>query len=126
MLQAHASAAHEFVRLHRRLVFQLATGTVVAWAMAVYAGLNAPWVGNIVALIDPASGKMQSTGSYLFTFPGILLIALGVMYFGRETFLRLRFLRNQSVEFAVVGAAFLTLFILSVDRAVDTLRLGWL
>jgi len=125
VIQAHGSA-HEFVRLHRLLLSQVAVATSVAWGAALYAGVNAPWVSNIFALINPASGRVQSTGSYLFTYPAILLIALGVIYFGRETFLRLRVLRNQSVEFAIVGAAFFTLFILSVERAIAALRLGWL
>ncbi len=125
MIQAHVSA-HEFLRLHRILLSNLALGTAAAWSLAVYAGLHAPWVANIVFLIDPTSSRVEATGSYLFTFPAILLIALGVAYFGRETLLRLRHVRNQSVGFAIAGAALLTLFILSVERATAALRLGWL
>jgi hypothetical protein len=83
-------------------------------------------VGNIVFLIDPTSSSVQTTGSYLFTFPAILLIALGIVYFGRDTIFRLRLLRNQAVEFAVVGAALFTVFVLSIERAAAALRLGWL
>jgi hypothetical protein len=125
MIQGHGSA-HEFFRLHRLLLSHLALATAASWSMAVYAGLNTPWVANIVFLIDPTSSRVEATGSYLFTFPALLLVALGVIYFGRETLLRLRVLRNQSVEFAIVGAAFFTLFILSIERANAALRLGWL
>ncbi len=118
--------AQEFVKLHRFLLLNLAVATALAWAMSIYAGLNAPWVGNIVFLIDPTSSSVQSTGSWLFTFPAILMIALGVVYFGRESLFRIRLLRNQFVEFAIAGAAFFTLFVLSIDRAAAALRLGWL
>jgi hypothetical protein len=125
MIRARYSA-EEFVRLHRLMLSHLALGTAAAWSVAVYAGLNAPWVGNIVFLIDPTSSSVQTTGSYLFTFPAILLIALGIVYFGRDTIFRLRLLRNQAVEFAVVGAALFTVFVLSIERAAAALRLGWL
>lgn len=125
MFQTHDSA-HELVRFHRMLLSQAAVGTIIAWSLALYAGVNAPWVSNIGAFMEPAGSMMQSTGSYLFTFPALLLFALGVIYFGQETFLRLRILRNQLIEFAIVAAALLTLFILSVERAVAALRLGWL
>lgn len=125
MIQTHGSA-HEFFRLHRILLSHLTLGTAAAWSFAVYAGLHAPWVSNIVFLIDPTSSRVEATGSYLFTYPAILLIALGVAYFGRESFLRLRHVPNQTVGFAIAGAALLTLFILSVERATSALRLGWL
>jgi hypothetical protein len=125
VIRAHYSA-EEFVRLHRLLLSHLVLGTGAAWSMSVYAGLNAPWVGNIVFLIDPTSSRVQTTGSYLFTYPAILLIALGVVYFGRDMLFRLRLLRNQSVGFAVAGAALFTIFILSIERATAALRLGWL
>jgi hypothetical protein len=125
VIRAH-HPGDEFNRLHRLLLSHLAIGTTLAWTLALYAGLNAPWVNNIVFLIDPTSSRVQSTGAFLFTYPSLLLVALGVVYFGREMIYRLRILRNQAVEFALAGAALFTLFILALERASAALRLGWL
>jgi hypothetical protein len=125
VIRAHQSGG-EFNRLHRLLLSNLAIGTALAWALAFYAGLNAPWVGNIVFLIDPTSSRVMSTGTFLFTYPSILLVALGLVYFGREMIYRFRVLRNHTIGFALVGAALFTVFILSVERVSAALRLGWL
>lgn len=115
----------EFLRLHRLMLTHLSIATTLAWALALYAGLRAPWVNDIIFIIDPASGRSMATGPYLFTLPLILLIALCVVYFGRESLYRLRLLRNQTLEFALAGAIFFTLFVMSVDRTAHALRIGW-
>jgi hypothetical protein len=125
VIRAH-QPGDEFNRLHRLVLSNLAVGAALAWALAIYAGLNAPWVGNIVFLIDPTSSRVMSTGAYLFTYPSILLVALGLVYFGRELIYRLRASRSPAVGFALAGAALFTIFILAVERASAALRLGWL
>lgn len=122
MFPAHAS---EFARLHRRLVAHIALFTALAWGTALYAGLQAPWVPNIMPLIDPASRRAVATGPYLFTAPTLLLVALGLSYFGRELLFQLRLLRSRAGGLALAATISLTLFALAVDRAFNTLRIGW-
>ncbi len=125
MIRAHDPFA-AFLRMHRMLLVQLSIVTVLAWAMTLYAGLQAPWVNDILLFIDPASSKSISTGAYLFTPPLILLIALAIFYFGRETLYRLRLTRNPRLECALAGGLFFMLFIMSVARTAQTLRIGWI
>lgn len=115
----------EFLRLHRLMLTHLSIATALAWVLALYAGLRAPWVHDITYLIDPGSGRGVATGPYLFTMPIILLIALCVVYFGRESLYRFRFLQNQALEFALSGAVFFLLFVMSIDRTTKALQLGW-
>lgn len=117
--------ASEFTRLHRKLVTHLAVVTALAWGVALYAALQAPWVANIMPLIDPQSRHAVGTGAYLFTAPTLLLVALGISYFGRELLFQLRLLRNRMSELALAGAISITLFALSADRAVNALKIGW-
>lgn len=115
-----------FARMHRMLLVQLSIVTVAAWALALYAGLQAPWVNDIVAFIEPGSGRAMSTGAYLFTVPLILLVALAVMYFGRETMCRVPFTRKPGLECALAGAVFFLLFAISLTRTAQALSLGWI
>lgn len=111
-------------RMHRVLLVQLTIVTSAAWALALYAGLQAPWVNDIVAFIAPGSGRAMSTGAYLFSVPLILLVALAVLYFGRESVCRAPFMRNPRLECALAGGLFLILFVISLTRTAQALRLG--
>ncbi|MCG6122800.1 MAG: hypothetical protein MEP57_08840 [Microvirga sp.] len=117
--------ASEFTRVHRQLVTHLAVVTALSWGAALYAAVQAPWVANIMALIDPSSPKAIATGPYLFTLPVLLLVALGLSYFGRELLFQLRLLRNRAGGLAFAAVISCTLFALAVDRAVSALRIGW-
>ncbi len=111
-------------RMHRMLLVQLTVVTSAAWALALYAGLQAPWVNDIVAFIAPGSGRAMSTGAYLFSMPLFLLIGLAVMYFGRESLHRASLTRNPRLECALIGGVFLILFMISLSRTAQALRLG--
>jgi hypothetical protein len=92
---------------------------------ALYAALYAPWVRNIRPLIDPTNlGRVESTWSFLFGMPTVLTVAWVVAFLGRDMLQQFRMLKNQTVEFALAGAAAFTIFYLSIDRAVAAILLG--
>jgi len=111
-------------RMQRALLAQLSIVTGAAWALALYAGMQAPWVNDIMAFIAPESARAMSTGAYLFSVPLILLLALAVTYFGRESVFRAPFTRNPRLAGALAGGLFSLLFVISLIRTAQTLRLG--
>lgn len=112
-------------RMHRALLAQLSIVTSAAWALALYAGMQAPWVNDIVAFIAPESGRAMSTGAYLFSVPLILLFALAIIYFGRESVCRAPFMRNPRLACTLAGGLFFILFAISLIRTAQALQLGW-
>jgi zinc transporter ZupT len=118
-------AADGFVRLHKVFTFHLGVAVGLAWMTALYASLYAPWVHNIRPLIDPTSvGRVESTWSFLFGMPSVLTVAWIVAFAGRDMLRHFRMLKNQTVEFALAGAAAFMIFYLSIDRAVAAILLG--
>jgi len=111
-------------RMQRALLAQLSILTSAAWALALSAGMQAPWVNDIVAFIAPDSERAMSTGAYLFSVPLILLLALAIIYFGRESVFRAPFARNPRLAAALAGGLFSLLFVISLIRTAQTLRLG--
>lgn len=117
--------ADDFSRLHRLFVFHLGVAVGLAWMMALYAALYAPWVHNIRPLLDPANAsRTESTGAFLFGLPVLLTLAWGAAIVGRDVFRHFRMMRNQAVEFGMAAAAAFIVFYLSIDRAVAALLLG--
>ena len=118
-------AADGFVRLHKVFTFHLGVAVGLAWMMALYAAVYAPFVRNIRPLIDPANvGRVESTWSFLFGMPTVLTVAWVVAFAGRDMLRQFRMLKSQTVEFALAGAAAFTIFYLSIDRAVAAILLG--
>ncbi len=118
-------SADQYSRLHKLFVFHLGVAVSLAWMTALYAALYAPWVRNIRPLIDPSNiGKVESTWSFLFGMPTVLTVAWVVAFLGRDMLQQFRMLKNQTVEFALAGAAAFTIFYLSIDRAVAAILLG--
>src|SRR3954463_12939427 len=115
----------EFVRLHSLFTFHLGVAVGLAWLTSLYAAIYAPWVRNIRPLIDPSyAGQVESTWSFLFIFPAVLTAAWISAFYGRSLMLKLRMLKNQTLEFAVAAGVAFTLFYLSVDRAVAAILAG--
>lgn len=118
-------SSDSFARLHKVFVFHLGVAVSLAWLTALYAALYAPWVRNIRPLLDPGNlGKVESTWSFLFGMPTVLTVAWMVAFLGRDMLQQFRMLKNQTVEFALAGAAAFTIFYLSIDRAVAAILLG--
>jgi len=115
----------QYSRLHKLFVFHLGVAVSLAWMTALYAALYAPWVRNIRPLIDPTNlGRVESTWSFLFGMPTVLTVAWVVAFLGRDMLQQFRMLKNQTVEFALAGAAAFMIFYLSIDRAVAAILLG--
>src|SRR5829696_6808733 len=94
----------EFSRLHSLFTFHLGIAVTLSWLTSLYASLYAPWVRNIRPLIDPSySGHVESTWSFLFIFPVVLTFAWISAFYGRSLMLKLRMLKNQTLEFAVAA-----------------------
>jgi hypothetical protein len=118
-------SSDSFARLHKVFVFHLGVAVSLAWLTALYAALYAPWVRNIRPLLDPGNlGKVESTWSFLFGMPTVLTVAWVVAFLGRDMLQQFRMLKNQTVEFALAGAAAFTISYLSIDRAVAAILLG--
>lgn len=118
-------AVDEFSRLHRIFVFHLGIAVGLAWMTSLYAALFAPWVRNIRPLIEAIpSGRIESTGAFLFGMPAILTVAWVVLFFGRDLLRHVRVVPNQLIEFAFAAVAAFVLFYLSIDRAVAAILLG--
>jgi hypothetical protein len=114
-----------FAQLHHLFTFHLGVAVGLSWLTALYASLYAPWVRNIRPLIDPTyAGQVESTWSFLFIFPAVLTAAWISAFYGRSLMLKLRMLKNQTLEFAVAAGVAFTLFYLSVDRAVAAILAG--
>jgi hypothetical protein len=81
-------------------------------------------VRNIRALIDPAAGldRVESTVSYLFAMPAVLVLAWVSLYFGREMLRRAQTLSNVALEFAAAAVVAFGIFYLSIDRALAALH----
>jgi hypothetical protein len=114
-----------FAQLHNLFTFHLGVAVGLSWLTSLYASLHAPWVRNIRPLIDPSySGQVESTWSFLFIFPVVLTLAWISAFYGRSLMLKLRMLKNQTLEFAVAAVVAFALFYLSVDRAVSAILAG--
>lgn len=123
MLSTHA-ADDGFARLHKAFVFHLGIAVALAWATALVAAAQAPWVRNIRPLLDPASvGRAESTGSYLFALPMILALFWVIAVAGRDILRQMTVLRDERKEFAAAGAVAFGVFYLAVDRAVAAMFL---
>lgn len=117
--------ADEFSRLHRLFVFHMGVACALAWMTALYAACYAPWVRNIRALIEPATGSIvESTPTFLFGMPVVMTIAWVVAFFGRDVLRQVRVVPNQLIEFGLAAAVALVLFYLSIDRAVAAILIG--
>src|ERR1041384_8255391 len=91
-----------FARLHNIFTFHLGVAVGLSWLTSLYASMYAPWVRNIRPLIDPSySGHVERTWSFLFIFPVVLTASWLIAVFGRSIMLRLRMLKNQTLEFAI-------------------------
>ena len=113
-----------FARLHKAFVLHLGAGVTLAWATALVAASQAPWVRNIRPLLDPAHmGRAESTASFLFAMPMILALFWVIAVAGREFMRRLTVLRDERLEFAAAGAVAFGVFYLAVDRAVAAMLL---
>lgn len=119
-------ARDDFSRLHRIFTFHLGVAVGLSWLTTLYASCYAPWVRNIRAILDPASGldHIESTVSYLFVMPALLTLAWVSLVFGREVIRRSQTLPSVAVEFAVAALVAFGVFYLSIDRAVAALYAG--
>ena len=114
-----------YARLHKLFVFHLGVAVSLAWITALYAALYAPWVRNILPLIDQSNlGKVDSTWSFLFGMPMVLTVAWVMVFFAGDLLREFRLLKNQTMEFAIAGAVAFGLFYIAIDRAVAALLLG--
>jgi hypothetical protein len=114
-----------FDKLHQAFVFHLGVATALAWFVACYAALHAPFVRNIRPLIDPTqTDRVESTWSFLFGMPIILAVAWVMAYAGRDLLRHFTLLKDQRIEFAVAGTVAFAVFYMAVDRAVAALLLG--
>lgn len=119
-------AQDDFNRLHGIFTFHFGVAVGLAWMTSLYSACHAPWVRNIRALIDPASGldRVESTWSFLFAMPVVLTIAWVGFHFGREIMRRAQTLPNLTFEFAAAALVAFGVFYLSIDRAVAALYVG--
>lgn len=124
MIIRQTIATDAFTRLHRAFTFHLGVAAMLAWGTALFAACHAPWVRNIRPLLDPASGRVESTWSFLFALPLVLTLGWAAAYFGREALRRTQVLSNEAVEFALAAAVAFAVFYLAIDRAVTALLLG--
>ncbi|MEH3146220.1 MAG: hypothetical protein PGN34_12920 [Methylobacterium frigidaeris] len=118
------AADDAFTRLHRSFTFHLGVATALAWGTALVAALHAPWVRNIRPLVDPLGNRVESTASFLFVMPTVLVLAWLAIAFGRETLRQFRTLPNDVAEFSLAAAVAFGVFYLSIDRAVSALLIG--
>jgi hypothetical protein len=117
--------AGRFARLHSLFTFHLGIAVGLSWLTATYAAFYAPWVRNIRPLISPSyEGPVESTWSFLFVFPAVLTVSWLVAKFGKGLMQRVRLMKSDTAEFAVAAAVALTIFYLSVDRAVSAILLA--
>jgi hypothetical protein len=113
----------EFARLHRVFVEHLGFAVALAWVAALVAAFYAPWISNIRGLIDP-TGRPESTSSFLFALPVLLLAGWVSAVFGADAMRRMQVLKSQTIEFALAGAVAFGVFYLAVERAVTVFLLG--
>lgn len=114
----------EFERLHKLFVEHLGFAVSLAWAAAIVAAFYTPWVANIRGLIDPL-GRPESTSSFLFALPSVMLAGWIAMAFGGPSLRRLQMFKNQTLEFGIAGAVAFGMFYLAVDRAATAFMLGF-
>ncbi|ACL59448.1 hypothetical protein [Methylobacterium nodulans] len=124
MITRHPAATDAFSRLHRTFTTHLGIAVTLAWGTALVAACYAPWVRNIRPLLDPGTGRVESTWSFLFAMPVVLTLALAAAHFGRETLRRTQILSNEAAEFALAAAVAFGVFYLAIDRAVAALSLA--
>lgn len=115
-----------FARLHKAFVFHLGVAAALAWATAIVAASQAPWVRNIRPLLDPSQvgGRVESTASFLFALPMVLALFWVIAVAGRDILRRLTLLRDERLEFVAAGAVAFAVFYMAVDRAVAALLLA--
>lgn len=112
-----------FAQLHAIFVEHLGFAVLLAWCAAVVGALHAPWTRNIRGLIDPMAAP-ESTWSYLFALPFVLLVAWIAVAFGSELIRRSMVLRSPAVEFALAGAAAFAIFWMAIGRVVTAISLA--
>jgi hypothetical protein len=120
----HDATTDAFARLHRTFTTHLGIAAMLAWGTALVSASYAPWVRNIRPLLDPGTGRVESTWSFLFALPAVLALGWAAAYFGRETLRRTQVLSNAALEFALAAAIAFTVFYMAIDRAVTALFLG--
>jgi hypothetical protein len=116
--------AGQFSKFHSLFTFHLGIAVVLAWVAAFSASFYAPWVRNIRPLLDPNSGQVESTWSFLFVFPTVLAAAWLLSVFGQNALRQFQILKNQAAEFGAAALVAFLLFYLSIDRAVAAISLG--
>ncbi len=118
--------AGEFTRLHKAFTFHFGVAVALAWTTSLYAAIFAPWVRNIRPLHNPADvGRVESTWSFLFSMPVVLIVAWAMVAFGGSLLRQFRMFKNQVVEFGLAGAVAFVLFYVSIDRAIAALLLAY-
>jgi uncharacterized membrane protein SpoIIM required for sporulation len=113
----------EFTRLHRAFVEHLGFAVALVWIASGVAACYAPWLPNIRGLIDPL-GRAESTSSFLFALPVVLLAGWVAVTFGSAAIRRMRVLKSQALEFALAGSIAFAIFYLAIERAVTAFLLG--
>jgi hypothetical protein len=118
--------AGEFARLHKAFTFHFGVAVALAWMTSLYAAMFAPWVRNIRPLLNPADvGRVESTWSFLFSMPVILVVAWVMVAFGGGVLRQFRVFKNLAMEFALAGAVAFVIFYVSIDRAIAALLLAY-
>lgn len=110
-------APDEFTRLHALFVRHFGMAVLFAWAFALAAVTQAPWIRNLRGLIDPA-GRPQGTAAFLFGLPVLLSVGWFTAYIGGDVFRRTALLRQPAIEFGVAAFAVFIVFALSIQRGV--------
>jgi len=108
-------APDEFTRLHRLFVEHYGIAVGLVWLATLAVATQAPWVRNLRGLIDPG-GRAESTASFLFGLPCLMLLAWVLVATGAETMRRAQVLRSQALEFGLAGAVAFAVFCLAISR----------
>lgn len=116
-------APDEFARLHRLFVEHFGIAVGLVWAATLVVAVQAPWLRNFRGLIDPAA-RPESTASFLFGLPCLMLLAWVLVATGGETMRRAQMLRSQTAEFAVAGAVAFAVFCMAISRIVAAASLA--
>lgn len=117
------SAPDEFTRLHRLFVEHFGIAVGLVWLATLVVAAQAPWVRNMRGLIDPAA-RPESTASFLFGLPCLMLLAWALVATGGETMRRAQMLRSQTLEFGLAGAVAFAVFCLAISRIVTAATLA--
>lgn len=113
----------DFTRLHRLFVEHFGIALALVWIAALVAALQAPWVANIRGLLDPF-GRAESTSSFLFGLPVLMLAGWLSVVFGAGAMRRAQLLKDQRIEFAAAAIVAFTVFCMAIDRVATAFTLG--